>query len=391
MNQITTYLDNSSTTFLTEEVSSAMGDFRKISFGNPRSVHRLGQYAKSIIEESREKFAKGINCEPKEFIFTSGGTESNNFALKGYLFKKYFNENKIPEIITTKTEHHAVLHTLEFLKKFGAKVIFIEVDKFGLVQEDVLDEALKGCNKEIAPIVSIMHANNETGNINNIQNLSKIVHAHRAYLHTDAVQTFGKLNIDVKEFGADVISFSSHKIHGPKGIGGIYLSKELELEPIIHGGSQERQRRGGTESTELIVGFDKAFELANSNIDSSLIHFKKLNGILKKGLSSIDNIKFVSDEENSLMNIINVTFFDSDKLDGEGLIVGMDLEGVAVSNGSACTSGSMQPSHVLLAMGFPENQAKCAVRFSMSRFTSIEDVNICVEALKKVLKIQRNY
>lgn len=401
------YLDNSATTWLCNEVSEQMTEFRNLSFGNASSVHQFGQYAKGMLESYRQSIADMLLCEPKEFIFTSGGTEANNFAIKGYAFKQLINHKKLPDIITTKAEHHAVLHTVDFLKSLGANVFYVSVDKYGIACSQDLMRVLRECNHRVKPLVSIMHANNETGSTNDIQRLSEIIHNHDAVFHSDCVQSFGKiplrnflknnlntslaqteLHSDRTENFPDMISISAHKIHGPKGIGGLYVSKEIELEPLVHGGSQERNRRGGTEPTELIAGFNAASELAFADMQKNYEKFKNLNSLLREHLCDLEGIIFVSGQENSLPNILNVTFKQAEMLDSEGLIALMDIEGIAVSSGSACTSGSMQPSHVLLSMGYTEPQAKATVRFSFSRYTTEEDVIYGANSLKKIIKKQ---
>jgi cysteine desulfurase len=387
------YLDNSATTPLDPHVSRKMDEFRATSFANASSVHRGGQAARVALEDARERLAAWIGAEPKEIIFTSGGTEANNSALKGYFFRHALDGRARPSLITARSEHHAVLHPAEFLARLGCHVIFLDVDRQGRVLPDALGAALDALPAElraVPPLVSVMHGNNESGAINPIARLAEVAHDRGAIFHTDAVQTFGKIPFTARGLGADMISISAHKIHGPKGIGALYVGKEVELEPLIHGGAQERNRRGGTEAVELAVGFDEAAQLACERIDDHRLRLRTLGGTLRARLAEIEGVRFVTPESEALPHIVTVTFDDAGRLDGEALIVGMDLRGIAVSNGSACTSGSPQPSHVLTAMGFSPAQAKAAVRFSLSRFTGEEEIAEAVEALADVLKTMRH-
>lgn len=386
------YLDNSATTPLDPRVARRMEELRARSFGNASSIHRAGQYARVMLEDARERIADALGGEPKEVLFTSGGTEANNTALKGYLLRMLVERGTMPALITTRSEHHAILHPAEFLGRLGAHVTLLDVDRQGRLMPDVLRRALESLPAELRalpPLVSVIHGNNESGAINPIPELAAIAHAAGALLHTDAVQTFGKLPFTAEELGADMISISAHKIHGPKGIGALYLRKDHELEPLMHGGAQERNRRGGTEAVELAVGFEEATILAHENLAGHRRAIGDLGARLRALLAEIDGVIFVTPTEEALPTIVSVTFEDADRLDGEALIVGMDLRGVAVSNGSACTSGSPQPSHVLLAMGFTAAQAKGAVRFSLSRFTTEGEIDLAAEALRDVLETMR--
>jgi cysteine desulfurase len=389
------YLDNSATTPLAPEVIERMEQVRAQTQANASSVHRGGQLARSILEDSRQQIAAMIGAEPKEVIFTSGGTEANNLALKGLALKLKLSTGHWPTLLIPHAEHHAVLHPAEFLEVMGASVKMLEVTHEG----GVAPSELQKCLAEMAipergisgkPLVSVMHANNETGTINPIPQLAEMVHQAGGIFHTDAVQTFGKLPFDVRELGVDMATFSAHKIHGPKGIGALFVSKELELEPLIHGGAQERNRRGGTESPELAAGFAMAAQLCAEQMEQSRRTFAQLNSQLRQRLQAIPDLQIITPAEGALPNILNITFADAERLDGEGLIVGMDLAGVAVSNGSACTSGSQQPSHVLLALGLPAAQARGAVRFSFGRFTTQGEIDIAADALLRVVQRQRN-
>ncbi|MBS1913272.1 MAG: cysteine desulfurase [Bacteroidetes bacterium] len=384
------YLDNSATTPLAPEVARRMNRWRDeasmgAGFANASSAHRGGQRARVEVEESRERIAMLLGAEPKEIIFTSGGTEADNYALKGYALKEYSERGIWPVLLTTRAEHHAVLHPAEFLARLGVQVVYLDVDADGRLHPDLLRAALGRLGSMPHPIVSVMHANNETGTINPIAQLAQTAHEFGAVFHTDAVQTFGKTNVRHDALGADMITISAHKIHGPKGIGALYVNKEIELEALLHGGAQERNRRGGTEPVELIAGFDEAAALAASTQAETTERVRSLVALLRTLLAEIEGVRFVTPHEAALPHILNVTFNDAATLDGEALIVGMDLEGVAVSNGSACTSGSIQPSHVLSAMGLPPAQAKAAVRFSLSRYTTEQEIRNGAEALRRVV------
>jgi cysteine desulfurase len=383
------YLDNSATTQPAPEVIERMNRSRSAGFGNASSVHRMGQQARVELELARETIASALAAEPKEIIFTSGGTEANNHALKGYALRIYSERKAWPTIITAGNEHHAVLHPADFLASLGATVIRLEVSREGRVEPQTLRDVLERCEEDSPLLVSIMHANNETGSINPIAELAAVTHEAGGIFHSDAVQSFGKLPIDACALGVDLLSISAHKIHGPKGIGALYISKEIELEPLIHGGAQERNRRGGTEAVELVAGFAEAVELAVNGMQEQRERITALVMQLRERLASVQGVRFVTPDENALHTILSITFDDAAHLDGEGLIVGMDLEGVAVSNGSACTSGSMQPSHVLLALGYATEQARSAVRFSVSRYTTEEEVEQGVEALRRVVETMR--
>lgn len=381
------YLDNSATTRPAPEVTDRMNRYAAENFANAGSVHRGGQRARVALEDAHDRLAQALGCEPKHIVLTSGGTESNNFALKGYAFACRKKHGLWPAILTARTEHHAVLQPVEFLAWQGAQVVYLDVDGHGRVSPDVLEAALQTIGDcAVRPVVSLMHANNETGVLNPIADLAAVARAHNGVFHTDAVQTFGKIPFTAPGLGVDMISMSAHKIHGPKGIGALYIGSGVELEPLIHGGAQQRNRRGGTEPVELAVGFDEAVRLALEHAGQSRAHIQQLDAMLRAGLSAIQGAEIVTPAQGALPGIVNVTFSDAAQLDGEGLIVGMDLQGVAVSNGAACTSGSQQPSHVLAAMGLSAERARAAVRFSLSRYSVPEDVQAGIEALQTVLK-----
>lgn len=368
-----------------------MAGFRGRSFANPGSVHQGGQRARVELETAREEVAELLGAEPKEIVFTSGGTEANNYALKGYAFGVRSRSGAWPTIVTDRAEHHAVLHPAAFLQSLGVPVTWVDLDREGRVTPPALRSRLPERSDDVPPLVSIMHANNETGTINPIAGLAAISHDAGAVIHTDAVQSLGKVDCDVRALGVDMMTISAHKIHGPKGIGALYVRKEVELESLVHGGAQERNRRGGTEPVELVLGFAEALRVAIEERETNAARMTTLKRELLERLTAIEGVVVVTSEENALPNIVNITFDDAANLDGEGLIVGMDLRGIAVSNGSACTSGSMQPSHVLLAMGYPPEQARAAVRFSFSRFTTQEEIARAAVAMAEVVGRMRGH
>lgn len=383
------YLDNSATTPIAPEVLAHMDAVRRDVFGNASSVHRVGQRARVELDEAREAIARLIGAEPREIILTSGGTEANNAALKGYALAARAG-GAWPGLVTARTEHHAVLGPAELLERLGVDVRYVPLDAEGRAGTRALREMLDALPRDVPPLVSLMHANNETGVLNDVAELAAAAHDLGAVVHSDAVQSFGKITIDVRELGVDMLSISAHKIHGPRGIGALYLRKEIEIEPLLHGGAQERNRRGGTEPVELVAGFAEAARLAHANLEANAERMRALRERLRAGLvARIPGLRPITPDERSLPNILTITFDDAAAIDGEALIVGMDLRGVAVSNGAACTSGSPQPSHVLLALGLAPEQARAAVRFSLSRATSAVEIDAAVDALVDVVDVMR--
>ncbi|MBI3586778.1 MAG: cysteine desulfurase [Ignavibacteriales bacterium] len=379
------YLDYSATTPLDPRVLEAMSFIFKEQYGNASSVHSFGREARKVLEESRERIASFIGARSDEIFFTSGGTEADNYAIKGVALagKKKGNNH----IIISAIEHHAVLHPAEHLREEGLNVDVVPVDSSGMVDPADIQKAItpETC------LISIMHANNEVGTIEPIREISAIAKQHGALLHSDTVQSVGKIPVDVNELGVDLLSISAHKLYGPKGIGAIYIRKGTEIKTLIEGGAQESNRRAGTENVPLAVGFAKAVELCSIEDEAKRLNqlretfrvklFKKFNHLVVNGHPKAH-----------LPHILSVSF-DSTAMpvDGEALIMGMDLRGVAVTSGSACTSGSLQPSHVLLAMGRDEKTAKATIRFSLGRLTTEDELNDAVEALEDVLtKMQTN-
>jgi len=378
------YLDNAATTQLDERVLETMLPYMKEKFGNPSSVHSFGRETKVMLEDARDVFAEFIDARPSEIYFTSGGTESNNFALKGLAFNGLGKRN---HIITTKIEHSAVINSIEYLNsKFGFDVTYLNNNKYG----EVNTENIKNSISENTFLICIMHSNNELGVINDISSISKIAKEKNIFLHTDSVQSLGKTNYDVKTIGCNTAAFSAHKIYGPKGIGALYIKKDTSLDKYIHGGKQERDRRGGTENVAAIAGFKKAIEILKSDMESDISHYMRLKEKLLAELKTILGDKIIvnslTEPSRSLPNIVNISFNpEKTKIDSDTIIIELDLKGIAVSSGSACTSGSVQPSHVLKAIGYDDASAKSSLRISFGRFNTEDEVDYLVKTLGEIV------
>ena len=376
------YMDHTATTPLDPRVFDAMHPYFCDRFGNASSIHQFGQEAKAALEESRDRIAACLNAAPGEIFFTNGGTESDNFAIKGVALAARAKGRK--HIVTSRSEHHAVLKTCEFLESFGFTVTYLPIDEYGMVDP----EAVRGAITPETCLISVMHANNEVGSINPVEEIARIAHEHGSLFHTDAVQTVGKIPVDVRSMGIDLLSLSGHKMYGPKGIGAIYIKRGMEVEKFMHGGGQERGRRAGTENVPLAVGLGSAIEFRRMEMKEEFSGMRALKEQLKKGIEErLDGCVFNGHSSRSLPHILNVSF-DSSKMDidGEVLLLKMDLDGVAVTSGSACTSGGMEPSHVLLAMGRDEQTAKATIRFSIGKMNTDKDVDYVLEVLEKVVK-----
>jgi len=385
------YLDNAATTPLDERVKETMLPYLTHFFGNPSSTHQLGRKAKVLLEDARDEIADFIGARPSELYFTSGGTEANNFALKGMAFNQLGytpdgGEKRRHHIISTSIEHSAVIDTLEYLKnRFGFEITYLKTDRFGEIDLDVFLKAVI----EDTFLVSAMHSNNELGILNSIASISEVTKARNILLHTDAVQSLGKVKFNVNELYCDTAALSAHKIYGPKGIGALYIRKDTPIDKFIHGGKQERDRRGGTENIAAIAGFQKAVQLLKKEMKADIEKYKllkkKLDFMLKKEFG--DKIIFNSKEGNgSLHNIVNISFNPANtNVDSDTLLIKLDLKGIAVSSGSACTSGTVKPSHVLKAIGADDKTASSSIRISFGRFNNEGDVDIFVEALKDIL------
>lgn len=375
------YLDYSATTPVDQEVFDAMKPYFCENYGNPSSIHKYGQQAKAAVEESREKIANYIGAQSGELFFVGSGTESDNFAIKGTAKKLKLNGKN--HIITSKAEHHAVFETCEYLSHTGFDVTFLDVDEFG----KVLPQDIQNAINPRTGLISIMYVNNEVGTINPIPKIGNIAKANKIIFHTDAVQAFGKIPIDVNNLNIDLLSITAHKIYGPKGIGALYIRKGIELEKMLHGGGQEYGKRAGTESTSLIVGFAKASEIIMNNWSAEKEKYSRLRDTLRKKIEKyMPFAVFNGDSDNSIPNILSMSLESSKiKIDGESLILNLDLEGISVTSGSACTSGSVKPSHVLLALGRDVETAKATIRFSFGRYTTEEEVDYTFEVLKKTI------
>lgn len=368
-------MDNSATTKSDEEVLEAMLPWLRDGYGNASSVHSLGRLARVATDDAREEIAAAIGARPAELIFTSGGTESNNTVLKSSL-----EESDIADkLAVSAVEHHAVLRPAEELRRRGFDVTILPVNAECRVYPE-----MAGAINHNRTLLSIMHANNETGTIQPIEAIRNA--APDSLLHTDAVQSLGKIKFRVDKLGVDFASFSAHKIHGPKGVGALFIRKGIDFKAHQQGGGQERNRRAGTEPVALIVGFCTAVRAAVREIDARAIHTTALLKTLKEILTAkIPNLRINTPDDNALPNILNVSFTDAERLDGEAILQSLDIRGIAASNGSACVSGSMQPSHTLSAMGLPIAEAKAAVRFSVSKFTDLAEVIEAAEALVEII------
>ena len=379
MNKI--YLDNAATTPVRKEVVDAMLPYFTESFGNPSSVYQIAQINKKAIDDSREAIAKVLGAQANEIFFTSGGSEADNWAIKGIA---QAHKAKGNHIITSKVEHHAVLHTCEFLEKNGFEITYLDVDEFGMVRPEDVEKAIK----DTTILISIMYANNEIGTINPIKEIGAIAKAHKIPFHTDAVQAVGQVRIDVKDQNIDMLSLSGHKINGPKGMGILYIRRGLKLENLIHGGAQERGRRAGTENVPGIVGLAKAMELAYENFDEKIAKMTVLRDKLIDGLlTSIPYSRLNGHRTNRLANNVNIGY---EYVEGESLLLLLDMNGIAGSSGSACTSGSLDPSHVLLAIGLPHEKAHGSIRFTLGMQNTEEEIDKVLEVMPGIVQRMRD-
>jgi cysteine desulfurase len=378
------YLDHSATTPVDPQVLEAMKPFFREAYGNASSIHAFGREARVALEESRETVAHFLNAEVREIFFTSGGTESDNLAIKGVAFAS--KEKGKNHIITSKAEHHAVLRTCEFLQKLGLEVTYLSVDRYGRVDPEDVRRSIT----DRTCLISIMHANNEVATLNPIEDIAQIAEEYDVPFHSDTVQSFGKIPLDVKKIAVDLLVISGHKIYGPKGIGALYLRKGTPIENLLHGGGQERGRRAGTENVPLATGLAKAVEICRRQMNEETRRLGLLRDLLRRRLEErFDGITFNTHPVHNLPSILSISFDSSRaEVDGEVLLLGLDLKGVAVSNGSACTSGSLEPSHVLLAMGRDARTASATLRFSLGRSNTESDIEDAVNALAEV--VERN-
>lgn len=379
------YLDYNATTPIDPRVLEAMIPYMKEEFGNPSSIHSYGRAGKAALDNSRERVSELIEARPKEIVFTSGGSESNNFAIKGIAF---LLREKGNHLITTQVEHASVLETFGFLESQGFRVTYLGVDKYGLIDFGELREAIT----DDTILVSVMFANNETGVIMPIEEIAGIVKEKGVIFHTDAIQAVGKLDINLKNLPVDLLSLSGHKLYGPKGVGALFVRTGVgarhgvSLQPLIHGGGQERGKRSGTENVAGIVGFGKACEIFKEEVrgQESEVRIRELRDWLHKGITEkISGVRLNGHPEKRLSNTLNLSF---EGVEGESLVMNLDIEGIAVSTGSACSEGNVEPSHVLLAMGLSKEQAVSSLRFGLGRFTRKEDIDRVLKVLPGVVE-----
>ncbi len=371
------YLDNAATTMVKDEVIEEINKYYRDLYGNPSSIYNFGQLAKKAVYGAREKVARLINSSPDEVYFTGGGSEADNWALKGILSA---NEKKGNHIITSKIEHHAVLHTCQYLEKNGAEVTYLDVDENGLIDLKQLEESIK----DNTVMISIMFANNEIGTIQPVKEIGEIAKNHNIYFHTDAVQAVGNEYIDVKEMNIDMLSISAHKIHGPKGVGALYIKKGTRIHNLIHGGGQEKKLRAGTENVPGISGLGVAADLAYYNLDKKREKLLKLrNKLINRISSEVPECRLNGHPEKRHPGNVNFSF---KYIEGESLLLYLDMEGISASSGSACTSGSLDPSHVLMAIGLPHEIAHGSLRLSLSEYNNEEEVDYTVEKVITVVK-----
>ena len=375
------YMDNAATTKLSPDVLNAMMPYLTDIYGNASSVHAFGREAREGVEHARNQVAAAINASPDEVFFTAGGTESDNMAIKG-VAHKYAKKGK--HIITTAIEHHAVLHTCEALEKEGYEVTYLPVDEDGLISV----EQVRAAMRDDTILVTVMFANNEVGTIEPIAEIGALCRERNVLFHTDAVQAVCHIPIDVRAMNIDLMSISAHKFHGPKGIGALYCRKGIVLEPVIVGGAQERKRRAGTENVAGIVGLGAAIERAHKNMSADMARVSALRDKLISGiLKNIPHVKLNGHPTQRLPQNVN---FSIRYIEGESILLMLDINGIAASSGSACTSGSLDPSHVLLAMGIPHEIAHGSLRLTLSDMTTDEEVDYVLETLTKTVKRLRD-
>lgn len=375
------YLDNAATTKTSPEVVKAMLPYFSESYGNPSSIYSIGGEAKMAVENAREVIAKALNAKPEEIYFTGGGSESDNWAIK-MSAEKFSKKGK--HIITSAIEHHAVLHTCEYLEKKGFEVTYVGVDEDGIIKIDELERAIR----PDTILISVMAANNEIGTIQPFARIGEIAKKYGIPFHTDAVQAFGHCPIDVEKDNIDMLSASAHKLNGPKGIGFLYVRKGMYLPNLIHGGQQEQGRRAGTENVPGIVGLGAAVTEAMASMDKRAAYEKELRDyMIERILGEIPYCRLNGHREKRLPNNVNVSIRF---IEGESLLMMLDMKGICASSGSACTSGSLDPSHVLLAIGLPHEIAHGSLRMSLSDETTKEDIDYTVDALKKIVERLRS-
>lgn len=373
------YLDNAATTRVKKEVIDEMQKYFDEFYGNPSSqLYELGRKSKEAVENTRKTVADFINAEEKEIYFTASGSESDNWALKGIAFAN-LNKGK-NHIITTKIEHHAILHTCEYLEKFGIETTYLNVDKYGLIDLEELKRAIR----PETMLISIMFANNEIGTIQPIEQIGEIAKEYEITFHVDAVQAMGAVKIDVKKQHIDLLSMSAHKLGGPKGIGGMFIRKGVKIDNFVHGGGQERGKRAGTEGVQNIVGFGKAVEIAKRDFDQYVERTTVLRDRFIEGIkNNIPDVILNGHPTKRLPNNVN---FSYKYVEGESILLLLDMDGIAASSGSACTSGSLDPSHVLLATGLDHGTAHGSIRFTLSPEITEEDIDFVIETMRNIIE-----
>lgn len=371
------YMDHCSSTPTDSRVIEAMNPYFDKLYGNPSSAYSFAQESAKAIEEAREKVANILNAKQIEIIFTSGGTEANNLAIKGVAFA---NREKGNHIITSKIEHHAVLNTCKWLEKQGFNVSYIDVDKYGIVN---LDELKREITDETI-LISVMYANNEVGTIEPVSEIAEIASDKEIYIHTDAVQAVGKIKVDVNKLGVDLLSLSAHKFYGPKGVGALFVKNGTKIDPLLHGGHHEQNRRAGTENVAGIVGLGKACEIALIEMEEDNKRLKKLRDRLQRGITEkITDVVVNGHPDARLSGVLNICV---KYVEGESILLYLDKEGIAASSGSACTSDTLEPSHVLTSMGIPPSVAHGSLRFSLGHSSNEQDIDKVLEVLPPIVK-----
>lgn len=370
------YMDHAATTPARKEVTEAMLPYMATHFGNPSSLYTIASDSRAAVDEAREKVAGALNADTSEIFFTSGGTESDNWAIKGVAFA---NRNKGTHIITSQIEHHAVLHTCEWLEKVGFSVTYLPVDRYGRVNPAELEDAIR----EETILISIMYANNEIGTIQPVKEIGELAAGHGIPFHCDAVQAVGHIPIDLTKMNIDLLSLSGHKLYGPKGTGALYIRKGIRIDPLMHGGAQEKRKRAGTENVPGIVGLGRAIELAVSELPKSSKRISGLRDRLIEGLTEIPCTMLNGHPVERLPNNVNVGF---EFIEGESILLMLNSKGICASTGSACTSSSLEPSHVLTACGIPPEKAHGSLRLTLGDGNSDKDVDYVLETLPGIVK-----
>lgn len=372
------YLDYNATTPLDKRVLEAMMPYLTDNYANPSSIYRFAQQARKAIDDARAEVAASLNAREREIIFTGGGTEANNLAIKGVAFA---NSGKGRHIITSQIEHHAVLNTCKYLEeRHGFEITAVPVDSYGIVDVD----AIKAAIRDDTILITIMYANNETGVIQPVREIAQIARERGIYFHTDAIQVVGKMPIDVQDLGVDLLSISAHKFYGPKGVGALFIRKGVRIDPLVHGGHHELNKRAGTENVAGIIGLAKALSIAHESMDEEWKREKHLRDKLERGIiERIPEVIVNGHPEKRLANTLNIIV---KYVEGEAMLLTMDMEGICASSGSACTSGALEPSHVLTAMGIPHELAHGSLRFSIGRYTTEEEIDYVLDVLPKIVE-----